>query len=101
MKTALKSTNPLKNAKGFSAVKIYETLRREILSLELEPSQLIDEVSLAERFNVSRSPVREALVRLVTESLLCEIMWSWPLGFATSFWDFSRCIKSEDISCKV
>ena len=70
MKVALKSTNSVKNAKGFSAVKIYETLRREILSLELEPSQLIDEVSLAERFNVSRSPVREALVRLVTESLL-------------------------------
>ena len=56
--------------KGFGAVKIYETLRDEILSMVLEPSQLIDEVSLAVRFNVSRSPVREALVRLVTESLL-------------------------------
>ena len=60
----------MKNAKGFSAVKIYETLRGEILSLVLEPSQLIDEVSLAARFKVSHSPVREALVRLVTESLL-------------------------------
>lgn len=38
--------------------------------MKLEPSQLIDEVRLAERFNVSRSPVREALVRLATESLL-------------------------------
>ncbi|MFT5658452.1 MAG: DNA-binding GntR family transcriptional regulator [Gammaproteobacteria bacterium] len=59
-----------KNAKGFGAVKIYETLRDEIISLVLEPGQLIDETSLATRFNVSRSPVREALVRLVTESLL-------------------------------
>ena len=60
----------IKNAKGYGAVKIYETLRDEILSLVLEPSQLIDEVSLAARFKVSRSPVREALVRLVAESLL-------------------------------
>jgi DNA-binding GntR family transcriptional regulator len=70
MTTALKTTKQVKNAKGFGAVKIYKTLRSEILSLQLEPSQLIDEVSIAARFNVSRSPVREALVRLATESLI-------------------------------
>jgi DNA-binding GntR family transcriptional regulator len=59
-----------KKAKGFGAVTIYETLRDEILSLTLEPSELVDEASLAKRFGVSRSPVREALVRLVSESLL-------------------------------
>ena len=59
-----------RTAKGFGAVTIYETLRDEILSLTLEPSQLVDEASLANRFAVSRSPVREALVRLVSESLL-------------------------------
>lgn len=59
-----------RNAKGFGVVTIYETLRDEILSLVLEPSQSIDEASLAKRFSVSRSPVREALVRLVSESLL-------------------------------
>jgi len=70
MATASQGSKQIKNAKGFGAVKIYETLRGEILSLVLEPSQLIDEVSLAARFKVSRSPVREALVRLVAESLL-------------------------------
>jgi DNA-binding GntR family transcriptional regulator len=45
-------------------------LRDEILSLELRPGQLIDEASLAERFRVSRSPVREALVRLAAEGLV-------------------------------
>lgn len=70
MTATLKSTRQVKNAKGFGAVKIYETLRSEILSLVLEPSQLIDEVSIAARFKVSRSPVREALVRLAAESLL-------------------------------
>ena len=38
--------------------------------MTLEPSKLVDEVSLAKRFGVSRSPVREALVRLVSASLL-------------------------------
>jgi DNA-binding GntR family transcriptional regulator len=60
----------LKKAKGFGAVAIYKTLRGEILSLTLEPSELVDEASLAKRFGVSRSPVREAMVRLVSESLL-------------------------------
>lgn len=59
-----------KRAKGFGAVTIYETLRDEILSLTLKPSELVDETSIAKRFGVSRSPVREAMVRLVSESLL-------------------------------
>ncbi len=59
-----------KKARGFGAITIYETLRDEVLSLKLAPGQLVDEASLAARFNVSRSPVREALVRLVSESLL-------------------------------
>ena len=64
------NTEIKKNARGFGAVTIYETLRDEILSLTLQPSELVDEASLAIRFGVSRSPVREALVRLVSESLL-------------------------------
>ncbi len=59
-----------RKVKGFGSVSVYETLRDEILSLTLEPSQLIDEASLARRFGVSRSPIREALVRLTAESLL-------------------------------
>jgi len=58
------------NGKGFGAVMIYKTLRSEILSLTLQPSELLDEARLATRFGVSRSPVREAMVRLASESLL-------------------------------
>jgi DNA-binding GntR family transcriptional regulator len=57
-------------ARGFGAITVYEALRDEILSLKLSPGQLVDEASLASRFNVSRSPIREALVRLASESLL-------------------------------
>jgi DNA-binding GntR family transcriptional regulator len=63
-------SEPVKKTRGFGALIVYETLRDEILSLAVEPGQLIDEASLAARFGVSRSPVREALVRLVSESLL-------------------------------
>lgn len=59
-----------KKARGYGALTIYEKLRDEILSLDLEPGQLVDEASLATRFGVSRSPVREALVRLSSEALL-------------------------------
>lgn len=64
------ATDKRKNARGFGALTIYETLRDEILSLEMQPGELVDESRLATRFGVSRSPVREALVRLVSESLL-------------------------------
>ena len=36
----------------------------------LKPGQLLDETSLAERFGLSRSPVREALIRLAGEDLV-------------------------------
>lgn len=57
-------------ARGYGAIHVFERLRDEILSLHLRPGQLIDEASLAERFHVSRSPVREALVRLASEGLV-------------------------------
>ncbi len=60
----------LDRRRGFGALNVFEKLRDEILSLELEPGQLIDEASLAKRFNVSRSPIREALVRLGSERLV-------------------------------
>jgi DNA-binding GntR family transcriptional regulator len=49
---------------------IYTTLRNEILALTLQPGQLLDEMSIAERFDMSRSPVREALIRLAGDDLV-------------------------------
>lgn len=57
-------------ARGYGAIHVFDQLRDEILSLRLRPGQLIDEASLAARFKVSRSPVREALVRLAAERLV-------------------------------
>lgn len=48
----------------------YEDIRRQILTMELEPNSRIDEVSLAEAIGASRTPVREALHLLATEDLV-------------------------------
>lgn len=49
---------------------LYEKLREEILTLELAPGEPVDENGLAERYGVSRSPVREALIRLEADGLV-------------------------------
>jgi DNA-binding GntR family transcriptional regulator len=49
---------------------IYEFLRRAIVRLELEPGASIQEKDIATRFEVSRTPVREALQRLAEEDLV-------------------------------
>lgn len=59
-----------KRARGSGAVAVYDELRRDILELRMEPGTLLDETELAERFKLSRSPVREALIRLSAEGLV-------------------------------
>ncbi|VIO66023.1 HTH-type transcriptional repressor RspR [Bradyrhizobium ivorense] len=49
---------------------IYENLRADILSCELAPGDEIREQDLAERYAVSRQPVRDALLRLEREHLV-------------------------------
>ncbi len=49
--------------------KAYQALRADIMSGELSPGQTIAEVEQAERIGVSRTPVREAVSRLLAEGL--------------------------------
>lgn len=49
---------------------VYQRLRADILSCELEPGLEISEAELAERFDVSKTPVREALATLRQEGLV-------------------------------
>jgi DNA-binding GntR family transcriptional regulator len=56
--------------KGSGAKFVYDILRDEIISLQLLPGSPIDENQLAERFEMSRTPIREALVRLGSDGLV-------------------------------
>lgn len=56
--------------RGSGVKMVYDLLRDEILDLKLAPGSLVDEVQLAERFKMSRTPIREALVRLSGEGLI-------------------------------
>ena len=44
-----------------------ETLKRQILTLELQPDHDLDEVQLSEAYGISRTPVRDVLRRLAGE----------------------------------
>lgn len=46
---------------------LYETLKRQILTLELPPDQDLDEVKLSEQYGISRTPVRDVLRQLAGE----------------------------------
>ena len=46
---------------------LYETLKRNILTLELAPDQDLDEVGLSEEYGISRTPVRDVLRQLAAE----------------------------------
>jgi DNA-binding GntR family transcriptional regulator len=49
---------------------VYQTLKKAIVILELQPGQRLNDKELAEEFGVSRTPVREALKRLEDEGLV-------------------------------
>ncbi|WP_136442627.1 GntR family transcriptional regulator [Pacificoceanicola onchidii] len=52
--------------------RIEAALTEEIAAGELAPGTRLDEVSLATRFNASRTPVREALGRLTAQGILVQ-----------------------------
>ena len=56
--------------RGSGAQFVYSILRDEILDLTLLPGSPIDEIRLSERLSMSRTPIREALVRLASDGLV-------------------------------
>src|SRR5215475_15136223 len=56
--------------RGTGAAYVYDSLKAQILDLELQPGTLLDETQVSRQFGVSRSPVREALIRLSAEGLV-------------------------------
>jgi DNA-binding GntR family transcriptional regulator len=59
-----------RSPRGAGAARVYDELRRQIIDLELAPGADIDETALARAFNISRTPLREAMNRLASEQLV-------------------------------
>ena len=50
--------------------KVYETLKQDILHMKIKPGTAIGEVEIANKFGVSRTPVRDAIRRLEADGLV-------------------------------
>ena len=66
---------------------VYNSLRTSILGLNLVPGAVISEKDISLRFNVSRTPVREAFIALSKEGLVTVVPQK---GSMVSRIDFSR-----------
>lgn len=69
-KHGLKVVSKRIHSKGTGSSVVYQELRNRIVSLEMQPGADIDEQSLVEELAVSRTPLREALIRLASEGLI-------------------------------
>lgn len=65
LKSALSST-----PKGEGRERVYRDLLERILSLQLLPGSSLDETAMGKELGVSRTPLREAMVRLAAEGLV-------------------------------
>ncbi len=103
MQTAITDTasSSARRRRGFGALSVFERMRNDILTLELEPGQLIDEASLARRFDVSRSPIREALVRLGTEQLVKTLPNKGTIVAPLNFEEFPKYVDALDLIQRV
>lgn len=61
---------PVGRPKGTGTQRVYEKVRDDILRLRLRPGADLDEATLEKAYGVSRTPVREALIRLASEDLI-------------------------------
>ena len=50
--------------------RVYSMLRKRILAVDLEPGSVLDEARIVHDMGTSRTPVREAVIRLVSDGLL-------------------------------
>lgn len=87
-----------KRTRGTGWKSVYDTLRNEILALTLPPGQLLDETTLAERFDMSRSPVREALIRLAGEELVVTLANRSTIVAPIEVATFPKYVEALDIA---
>ena len=65
--------NTFSSMSNRAATKVFQGVEEQIATGQLKDGTKLDEASLAERFEVSRTPVREALLQLVGSGLATQI----------------------------
>lgn len=88
----------IKRTKGTGWRHIYQTLHDEILSLDLEPGQLLDETTIAQRFRMSRSPVREALIWLAGDGLVVTLQNRSTIVAPIDVLSFPKYVEALDVA---
>ncbi len=62
---------------------VYDLLKKDILNRRFEPKDKLSETALAKLYNVSRTPVREALHKLEKEGLVVKLSDGYHVNFLT------------------
>jgi DNA-binding GntR family transcriptional regulator len=87
-----------KRSRGASWKSVYDALRTEILCLTLAPGEMLDETTLAERFDLSRSPVREALIRLAGDGLVVTLPNRSTIVAPIEIASFPKYVEALDVA---
>lgn len=78
------TTQQVKISPMLKVDRAYEELKRLIITLQLEPGAHVDEREIMEQFDIGRTPLREAILRLVHERLIVHTprrgVWVSPLS---------------------
>src|SRR5262245_62173134 len=95
---AMDKDSEQKPARGPSWKSVYDTLRTEILCLTLAPGEMLDETTLAARFDLSRSPVREALIRLAGDGLVVTLPNRSTIVAPIEIASFPKYVEALDVA---
>ena len=90
--------NETRRSRGASWRTVYDALRTEILDLTLAPGTMLDETTLAERFDLSRSPVREALIRLAGDGLVVTLPNRSTIVAPIEIASFPKYVEALDVA---
>ena len=80
---------------------MYRKLREDILRLNITPGELLDETRISREFKLSRSPVREAMVRLASEGLIKTLPNKSTIVAPLNIEEFSSYIDALDLVQRV
>ena len=92
---------PTTKRREFIKDRIYEDVRHDIITFRYQPGEKLSEYSLAEKFGVSRSPVRSVLQKLdiiylrwcVESALVCQIAEQQPKALLL---ELHECLDRQD-----